>query len=258
MKLSSVLAVGTRVCLRSSPSCAFRLARSRGINVLEALQASLCYVGHTQGNLGIEAMCHFLRGIGVGFDPAAMLERPYTDKSNRSWSDCPRPEELTCDGASAEKGAMSAIDTSHCLQALSRPKEGIPPTQASMPRQQSCHAPKHLRENVPRPEPSRATQEQRYADGRTQQDERNCVSCVITNAPDPVENKAAETRVFVDEAPPNRRQEYASDDGSKSGTKVVASTTGNVCIKCGNRPVGNSNVSVESAAPFDNGPWGNR
>lgn len=237
---------------------AFRLARSRNINVSEALEASLCYVGHTQGKLGIEATCRFLQSIGVGFVPGAVLERTYTDKSNRPRSDCSSPEELTCVCAGIKKGEVLASGTPHIWRASSRSKEGSLPNQAGTPRCQISHAPEHLRETVSRAEPSRATQEQCQADGGTQQDERNCASCATAKAPDPLGNEAAETRVFVDEASLNRRQEYAGDDGRGSAPNILTSTDGDVCVERGNRSVGSSCHFVGSTAPFDNGPRGNR
>lgn len=250
-----------RTCCRTSyvsaPTLAFRSARSRDINVLKTLQASLCHVGHTRGKLGIEATCRFLQSIGVDFDPGVLLERSHTDKSSRSWSDSPPSEELTRDCASTRKGEVSASDTPHNLQASPRPKEGPPSDQAGTPRCQSCHARGNLGESVPRPEPSRARQEHCQTDEGTQQDERNyCASCATASAPGPLENEAVEMRAFVDEAPPSRR--HAGDGGSNSAPNTVAPTGGNVCVECGNRPVGSSSRSFRSAAPFDNGPRGNR
>lgn len=237
---------------------AFRSARSRGINVSEALEASLCYVGHTQGKLGIEATCRFLQSIGVGFDPGAMLERPHTDKSCHPWSDCSSPEELTSVYAGTKKGEVLANGIPHIWQASSRPKDGSLPNQAGTPRCQSCHAPEHLIESVSRAKPSRATQEQCQADGGAQQDEGNCVSYATAKAPDPLENEAVETRTFIDEASPNRRQEYAGDDGSNSTPKIVTPMGGDVYFECRHRSVGNSSRFVGSAAPFYNEPRGNR
>lgn len=241
---------------------AFRAARSRNLNVLEALQVGLGDDGHTNGKLGGEATRRFLQSIGVGFDPGVVLEkRPTTDpKSRRPWSsDCSRPTGFTCDDCGGiEKGEMEKGE----IRTTKHLNENVRDTPESFGG--NLHAPGHLRENVPKgPGPSRATstqEEQCQAEERLQQQDEHgkCASCETAIGVDLMENNEAvgSRASIVGDTPPDRRHTGAADG---SNTKVVLATGEAGCVECGKKSVDNSSRSAGSAASLHNiGPAGNR
>lgn len=162
---------------------ALRLARLRGVHVLEALDYGSRSAGHAPGVLGAEGTCRFLRTIGIDFDSTSvMMAENDVDVVFREGSGYTRPEELRYNWGGIQEHSTSTHDERKGRRALPLPRELFPPERAHpLAAYRCCGAPtQHVAETTPWLEPRPASSRHfqaggaRKQKGQTPQHERSC------------------------------------------------------------------------------------